>query len=261
MIRTRILQVWIVMFLASASALWSQEGLRQIELARAPSQVQRSEADEKARMGEWHKREIRIAALAVEDERLSPHSPEKSGATSFEMISEYIWYRHAYGSTYLFMGEIKNVGSTTNPFIEYLLEFRSASNVVLASDSTYIRGTNRTLDSIDQETNTCLLPGEHGFFSTYVEVDMDSVDAIYTGFDYSDSRTSTPDANVVVWSGPRASQDYSGDVELDGQLKNTGNSAAKWVKIYCALIADDGDSLMLISPMSTATSSMGPRPD
>jgi len=163
-------------------------------------------------------------------------------ADDLVLVGSILYSRYAYGNTYFFMGEVQNTGVSIPAFVKIDLEFRSSSGAVLATDWTYIEGSNRTLTSIDTETNTCLMPGETGFFGMYTEVDASLVDKIYYSFETSDSTTVVPDARVVVSSGPYAGESL-GEVELTGNLKNVGSDAAKFAQVYAALKNSSGDLL------------------
>jgi len=150
------------------------------------------------------------------------------------LVGPTIWYRNAYDSTYLFMGEVQNTGASIPAFVKINIEFLSSSGAVLATDWTYVSGSNRTLTDIDQETDTCLVPGETGFFGMYTDVDINRVDSYRYTIEASYYSTAKPDADIVLASGPYAS-DSLGEVKLTGTLKNTGSDAAEFVRVYAAL--------------------------
>lgn len=197
--------------------------------------------EERSRRDRIERRQDEIAELsrcllAVDGER----PVAKSGV--FNLVRGTIYYRHAYGDTWFVMGEVINNGSGVHPFVEIGLSFRNSSGVIIASDTTYVTGQNRTLTSIDSETDTCLAPGETGFFGTYVDVDMGAVSSFSYGVDASDSPTVQPDARIILHSGPNATNSY-GDVRLRGQLKNVGMSDAHFV-IFHAALKDASDRML-----------------
>lgn len=158
---------------------------------------------------------------------------EGDRSKAIELASPSFYWRHAYGTTYLVMSTVRNTGSTTPCFVKIFMDLRSSSGQVLASDWTYIFGTNRTLTTIDLETDTCLTPGDTGFFGAYVDVDISRVQSVAYNFEIDHPSIAVPDARIVVTSGPAAT-DWYGSTRLTGTLKNTGQAHAKFVMIAAA---------------------------
>jgi hypothetical protein len=170
------------------------------------------------------------------------HSQKFEKSTSLELVGNQIYFRYAYDNKYVYMGRVRNVGSRTYSFVEFHVELRDSIGNTLGSDYTYLFGTNLTLTSTDMETGTCLRPGETGFFSFYVDTPSNT-DGIYYSFEASTYSTATPDANLIMWQGPRASEDYAGNVDLSGVVKNTGNAALKFGMVACAASAANNEML------------------
>ena len=186
-------------------------------------------------------RERKRAIEALENQLEPTQTTTSMDASDSDLIlvGPNIWYRNAYGSTYYFMGEVRNTGASIPTFIKINIDFLSSSGAVLASDWTYVYGSNRTLTDIDQETDTCLSPGETGFFGMYTDVDINLVDSFRYSIEASYYSTAKPDANIIVSNGPYGS-DSLGTVKLTGNLKNTGSDAATFVKVYAALKDSSG---------------------
>lgn len=161
-----------------------------------------------------------------------PSGTEKS--TSLELVGNELFYRYAYDNKFVYMGRVKNVGSRTYSFVKFEVELRDSSGNAIENDYTYIYGTNLTMTSSDIETGTCLRPGETGFFSFYVETPTNT-DGVYYSFDSRTYTSATPDANLVLWQGPWASEDYKGEVDLSGVVKNTGVADLKFGRVACAV--------------------------
>ncbi len=163
----------------------------------------------------------------------------KTESSSLVFVSDYFYNRHAYDSTYYVMAKVRNAGSSTLCFNKIFMDFKSSSGYVLMSDWTYITGSNLTLTSIDTEVDACLRPGETGFFGTYVTGPMGQVSVVSYHFESRSTGTATPDAQIVVASGPNPSDSY-GEIKLTGSLRNSGHSDAKFVKIHACLESSSG---------------------
>jgi hypothetical protein len=203
---------------------------------RGPANISKSIAQ----MKESEERDQGIARL----EQRVVHPVAKASA-SFELYENTFFYRHAYDDTYVFMGQLKYTGGDAGwlTFVKITMDFRNSAGVTLATDWTYIWGFNRTLTSIDSETDTCLSTGTFGWFESYVEVDVSRVDTIYYNIEYRTSSTVRPDADVIISSGPNVGRDYADDVKLTGSLKNAGADHAMFCQIYCVL-KDDSSGIL-----------------
>jgi len=155
-------------------------------------------------------------------------------AAGLVLDSDHFFQRHAYDSTYYVMAKVRNTGSTTPCFNKIFMDFKSSSGYVLMSDWTYITGSNLTLTSIDQEVDVCLVPGEVGFFGSYVTGPMDQVSGIAYRFETTLTTVVSPDARIVVANGPNATDSYN-EIKLTGSLRNAGHSDANFVKIHACL--------------------------
>lgn len=154
----------------------------------------------------------------------------------------YWYWREVDYDTVFVMFEARNSGSSARPFVEASFEILNVYGSVIATDSSYVHGSNMTLVLSDLETDTCLRPGEVGFFGTYVDVSPSSMSTARFYFDYDTYSVATPDARVEVSAGPYRS-DWLDYVKLTGTLRNNGTSDANFCGVSCALKASDGHIL------------------
>jgi len=176
----------------------------------------------------------------IPENQADRHQILKSG--SLELIDNTIFFRYGYDNNWVYMGRIKNIGTVTYSFVKINVELRNSADVIVGTDFTYIYGTNLTMTATDWETDTCLRPGETGFFGFYVDTPS-TTDAIYYNIEADSFLSATPDAKLVMWQGPWAHEDYDGYVDLSGVVKNTGVADLKFGTVACAVNAEDGEML------------------
>lgn len=236
-------KIWIVMFamfLGYCGNILASDLIATLIEIKSDTDFENHERLQKD--GEFSKRNVYIRDIQNKIQKEEQNTTKFEKSTYLELVNNKIYFRYAYDNKFVYMGRVKNVGSRTYSFVKFLVELRDSFGNTIVSDFTYIFGTNLTLTTGDMETGTCLRPGETGLFAFYVDT-PDNTDAVYYGFEAETYATTTPDANLVIWQGPSASEDYAGNVDLSGVVKNTGVAILKFGIVFCS--ANGANSEML----------------
>lgn len=127
-------------------------------------------------------------------------------------------------------GEVQNGwGAGGAEFIEVIGRFLGAGGRFLGSDSTYIQGP--TLQDLGfTYTNTALRGGETGCFTLFTDVPRAQVRRIQWQFDADDEAIQPAPGRVVLQQMTRRS-DFSGDLRMEGVVKNAGNTTTVFTEI------------------------------
>ena len=154
-------------------------------------------------------------------------------ADVFTLVNDHVsWYDTNYQPFY--MGEIHFDGSVARSFIEVTVSLRDAQGAILETESTYLFGSCLRNASANIQTGTCLRPGETGFFGTYVDVDPAQVASIAVFVEFEDDPLTDPFADIVPVGTPAAA-DHGGEVRVQGDVRNTGVKAARFVRVAIAV--------------------------
>jgi hypothetical protein len=163
------------------------------------------------------------------------------GAVPFKLVNNAVYHRTTSAGSF-WMGEVENTGTETFAFVEVRLRFFTAQGIQFSSTFTFVFGSCLTLVGSGSETDTCLRPGEVGFFGTYRDFSPVIVDHLECEFDWSDSQLRDPKATIVL-TDSRAEAGYNGAVSLAGTLENQGTAPARFVEVAFAL--KDGSGALL----------------
>jgi hypothetical protein len=148
-----------------------------------------------------------------------------------------------YSGDCMFMGTCTNTGSTTATFIKVTVDFYGSGSNYLGSDWTYVQGGSNVKLSSSSYTNG-LATGQTGFFQVNSDYPYSSVATVNYTFTYETYSVSTAKASLAFVGTPMASADYSGDLKLAGQVKNSSNTYLTYfTQVYFAALNSAGKVL------------------
>ena len=120
------------------------------------------------------------------------------------------------------LGELRNMGGQTATFVKITFTFYDSNSNVIDIDSTYVKGSCQLFTS-GGDTDTALIPGEIGAFDLTTSTDANLVSSYTYQISYRTWETTAPNTSMVINSWINTQQDYSGDLELLGTVRNAGS--------------------------------------
>ena len=157
------------------------------------------------------------------------------------------------------LGEVKNIGNGPAAFVKITFTFYDDNSGIIDTDYTYIHGSCMTLASSDIETATVLLSGEIGAFELYTFINSSLVTSNSHIISLDTYGVEYPDAKLAIEGNIFPREDYFGDLELSGNVKNIGTTGLIFgetifiIKNNAGLVIDissgfiDGESIYVSS--------------
>jgi hypothetical protein len=156
------------------------------------------------------------------------------------LVGNQFWVRDTWLGAYL-MGEVRSDLGSTVAFAKIHLTIYGTSGTILEQGYTYITGSTYTLTSIDAETDTCLEPGEVGFFGVFSDYQLSQISRVGYSFEHDSTGLAVPDAEVTLQG--MSAVNSGGDVKLVGNLRNSSSVSAVFCKVHAALKSASGQLL------------------
>ncbi|MFH1146703.1 MAG: hypothetical protein V1736_03240 [Pseudomonadota bacterium] len=120
------------------------------------------------------------------------------------------------------LGEVRNAGDAAGSFIKVEFVFYDVSSNVLGIKSTYIVGNCLTLAVFGTQTDTCLKPGQTGYYIMRTNINNSLVSTYTCTTSFRDLETEDPGASLIVTGETNVKEDEFGYLELAGAVKNEG---------------------------------------
>jgi hypothetical protein len=149
-----------------------------------------------------------------------------------------------------FYGEVQNIGSTTVNFVEVHITMKNSSGGVIATDFSFIDGTVLKTSS---NTNTCLRPGDTGAFCVSTLTNYTDVASFTSLIDWETYANSNPNASFEIVGSITEGDDYSGNREYLGEIRNKSTTAATFVEIIFVSKDSAGKIIDISSSFVTGT--------
>lgn len=195
---------------------------------------------------------IRVASSRDVD---PPADPPAHGGQSAEVVlwkNQVIRIVDTKGCTVL-LGELKNRGNVDATFCKIkftLLDYSLNELEPVSTCSAFVQGTNKTLTELDIESNAILeRDGDIGGFVVFTDIPDENIFYYDYEIDWSEDKTSSPDADLVVDGPMLNSTDDYGFLEMSGRIKNRGGRTALFGSITFILKDRDG-SVIGIAPLN-----------
>ena len=146
-------------------------------------------------------------------------------------------YETSYSGKLKLLGRVQNTGDLGANLIEIHFTLYDAGGRVVDTASSYINGTCVNLDFSGGPipAEAALLPGDVGFFEVYTDVKPLSVTSIDVGFSYQTYAMIPMEAQLVLDGPVNPRQDYFGDLDLLGNVKNTGSKGLILGQVFFAV--------------------------
>lgn len=120
------------------------------------------------------------------------------------------------------LGEVQNTGDASGPFIRIEFVFYDVFSNVLGTESTYIVGNCLTLTDFETQTDTCLKPGEIGYFSLRTNISNSLISRYTHTISFRDLELEDPKASLVIIGEYKVQEDEFGYSKLVGEVRNEG---------------------------------------
>lgn len=128
------------------------------------------------------------------------------------------------------LGELQNVGNSDVSFVKITYTFKDASGALLDTDTTYVHGSSKRLSLSSIVTDTILSPNEVGSFKLYTYVPFNLVSSMSHVISFENYDTTPLIAEIILHGELVEREDFFGDLEILGELKNVGSLLAYFVK-------------------------------
>jgi len=177
---------------------------------------------------------------AADQFQLTSVPPERlrdqpGGPKNFEIDYDSLLWPNSY----MFTGRVKNLTVADALFPGVAVAFYDADGNFLGGGSDFIIGKTRSVYH-SLNTNTCLRPGETGYFSIPMSsIPQDSIDH-FEMFVTANEVIETADPVGRVELVKLSQINYGGNLELRGTIANTGTGDAERVRLHCFLLDDTG---------------------
>ena len=173
--------------------------------------------------------EIDSLKKALEAEQVVPHeNSAETTAGNVILLDATVYVTQDYSGDIKILGELQNVGNSDVSFVEITYTFKDASGTLLDIEYTYVYGSSKRLSSI--VTDTILSPNEVGSFQLYTNVPFNLVSSMSYVISFENYDTTPLIAEIILYGKLVEREDYFGDLEILGELKNVGNLLAYFVK-------------------------------
>ena len=153
------------------------------------------------------------------------------------LLEPTVYVTQDYSGDIQVSGELKNTGTFDVSFVKITYTFKDSSNQIIDTDYTYVYGSSKKLTS-GIAIDTVLSTGEVGSFELHTSIPYDSVNSMYYTINFDDYETEPMGTTIVQNGEVTEQQDYFGDLDLVGEVKNTGDEIAYFVK-YVATIKNN----------------------
>ena len=157
------------------------------------------------------------------------------------LLEPTVYVTQDYSGDIRILGELQNVSSFDVSFVKITYTFRDSSNQVIDTEYTYVYGSSKKLSVVI--TDTILSTGEVGSFKLYTSVPYDLVSSMYYTISFENYETHPLRTSIVQNGDVTKQTDNSGDLKLIGEVKNTGNEIAYFVK-YVATIKNNNNQVI-----------------
>ena len=158
------------------------------------------------------------------------------------LLEPTIYVTQDYNGDIQILGELQNTSTFDVSFVKITYTFKNLSDQILDTESTYINGSSKIVSSAII-TDSILSTGEVGSFKLYTSVPYDLVSSMYYTISFKNYETH-PLRTIIEQNGDVTKQpDNSGDLKLIGEVKNTGNEIAYFVK-YVATIKNNNNQVI-----------------
>lgn len=122
------------------------------------------------------------------------------------------------GTSVKITGKVVNHDVADAIFVQVAVNAYDSKSLLIGGDSTYIYGTNRAISS--SFSNSCLLPGEYGYFYLYITVSDNA--ASLDLFPFAEVRKTLSPLGKLTVTDHTISSDNYGYAKVIGNMKNTG---------------------------------------
>jgi hypothetical protein len=176
-----------------------------------------------------------------DDQQLSQRFTTQLTGNEVILLEPTVYVTQDYSGDIRILGELQNVSSFDVSFVKITYTFKDSSNQWIDTDYTYVYGSSKKVSVVI--TDTVLTGGEVGSFNIYTSIPYDLVDTMYYAISFEDYETFPMGTTIVQNEDLTIQPDYAGDIELIGEVKNTGNEIAYFVK-YVVTIKNSNNQVI-----------------
>jgi hypothetical protein len=126
------------------------------------------------------------------------------------------------------LGELQNVGNSDVSFVKIIYTFRDASGALLDTAYAYVHGSSKKVKSV--VTDTILSTNEVGSFQLYTFIAFNLVSSMSYVISFENYDTMALLGEIKLYGELVEREDFFGDLEILGELKNEGSILAYFLK-------------------------------
>jgi len=168
------------------------------------------------------------------------------GAPEIVLVKETLNETADVFGDFKLLGEVENRGDQPAIYVKITLILKDKDGRVIGTPFSYVKGSNLKYGRYFKlQTDTCLQPGEKGFFEIYTDVKKEKVaewDYKIT-WDVPEEPKPFESEVVLIEESLNETTDFLGDLKVLGEVKNTGDIPVAFVEVTVICRGRDGKIL------------------